>query len=83
MAANCPKLTLDYTVDEGGWFIGNLRQIPGVISQGKTLDELKANILDALLLMLEDIAEESQANSSNQFPTGAKLQSVALQFQTL
>ncbi|MDD9802742.1 MAG: type II toxin-antitoxin system HicB family antitoxin [Deltaproteobacteria bacterium] len=46
--------TLDYTVDEGGWFIGNLRQIPGVISQGKTLDELKANILDALLLMLED-----------------------------
>lgn len=83
MQTNSPKLTLDYTVDEGGWFIGNLRQIPGVISQGKTLDELKANILDALLLMLEDIAEESQANPSNQFPAGAKLQSVALQFQTL
>jgi len=64
MAANHTELTLDYTVDEGGWFIGKLRQIPGVVSQGKTLDELKANILDALLLMLEDIAEEIHPRDS-------------------
>jgi len=64
MAANHTELTLDYTVDEGGWFIGKLRQIPGVVSQGKTLDELKANILDALLLMLEDIAEKIHPRGS-------------------
>jgi predicted RNase H-like HicB family nuclease len=36
-----------------GWFVGRLREVPGVFSQGETLEELKANIDDAYELMRE------------------------------
>jgi len=38
---------------ENGWLIGQIMEIPAVISQGKTIDELKANLLDALNLILD------------------------------
>ena len=48
--------TLDYWVDDG-WYIGRLKEIPGVFSQGETLAELEENIKDAYFLMLEDYRE--------------------------
>jgi predicted RNase H-like HicB family nuclease len=48
--------TLEYWTDEG-WFVGKLREVPGVFSQGETLDELKVNIADAYRLMLESEPE--------------------------
>ncbi len=45
-------LTLDYWIDDG-WYVGKLREVPGIFSQGKTLAELKLNIRDALELVLE------------------------------
>lgn len=50
LVATC---TLDYWIDDG-WFVGRLRENPGVFSQGKTLEELKRNIEDALELLLEE-----------------------------
>lgn len=44
--------TLEYWNDDG-WFVGKLKEIPGVFSQGETLKELKENISDAYHLMLE------------------------------
>ncbi len=44
--------TLEYWLDEG-WYIGRLKDVPGVFSQGQTLEELKDNILDAYNLMIE------------------------------
>ena len=49
------NFTLDYWLDDG-WYIGRLREVPGVFSQGETLEELKLNIEDAFKLMLQDIA---------------------------
>jgi len=46
------KLTLEYWQDEG-WYVGRLVEVPGVFSQGETLDELKENIQDAYKLMLD------------------------------
>ncbi len=46
-------LTLEYWQDEG-WFVGKLKEIPGVFSQGKTLDELKGNTIDAYRMMLHE-----------------------------
>ncbi len=43
--------TLEYWKDEG-WFVGRLREVPGVFSQGETLEELKENIADAYRMML-------------------------------
>jgi predicted RNase H-like HicB family nuclease len=46
------KLTLEYWEDEG-WFVGRIVEVPGVFSQGESLDELKGNIQDAYKLVLE------------------------------
>ena len=48
--------TMEYWIDEG-WYVGRLKGIPGVFSQGKTLEELEANIEDAYRLMTEDEKE--------------------------
>ena len=48
--------TLDYWIDDD-WYVGKLKEIPNVFSQGKTLKELEENIKDAYMLMLEDDAE--------------------------
>lgn len=45
--------TLEYWPDEGG-YVGRLREVPGVFSQGETLEELEENIQDAYQLVLED-----------------------------
>jgi predicted RNase H-like HicB family nuclease len=55
--------TLEYWQDDG-WFVGKLREIPGVFSQGKTLEELKENIIDAYRMMLAEYdTGEKQADS--------------------
>ena len=37
---------------ENGWFVGQIKEIPAAISQGKNIEELNANLLDALRLVL-------------------------------
>lgn len=32
--------------EENGWFVGHIQEYPDYESQGKTLDELKENLLD-------------------------------------
>jgi predicted RNase H-like HicB family nuclease len=45
--------TLEYWMDEG-WYVGRLREVPGIFSQGESLKELEENIRDAYHLMVED-----------------------------
>lgn len=47
------KLNAIIEKGESGWFVGQIEEIPAVISQGKTIEELKMNLLDALKLYLE------------------------------
>lgn len=47
------RFALEYWVDEG-WFVGRLKEVPGVFSQGETLEELEENIKDAYHLMIEE-----------------------------
>ena len=46
MAKKEREFTLDYWED-GAWVVGRLREHPEVVSQGKDLDELLENIIDA------------------------------------
>jgi predicted RNase H-like HicB family nuclease len=39
---------------DGDWYVGRLPQVPGVFSQGATLEELEENLRDAYRLMLEE-----------------------------
>jgi len=45
--------TLEYWQD-GGYYVGKLKEIPGIFSQGKTLKDLKENILDAYNIIMKD-----------------------------
>ncbi len=42
--------------DEDGYFVGEVPQLRGCYSQGRTLDELMANIREVIELCLEDEA---------------------------
>ena len=51
---------IDFTAiiekSEDGWYVGQLEELPEVISQGKTIEELQNNLQDALeLIMQEDL----------------------------
>lgn len=45
-------LTVLYEEGEEGWIIASIPAVPGVLSQGRTRDEARENVLDALALML-------------------------------
>jgi predicted RNase H-like HicB family nuclease len=45
--------TLEYWMDEG-WYVGRLKEVPGVFSQGESLEELEENIREAYQLMMEE-----------------------------
>ena len=45
------RFTLEYWRD-GDWYAGRLLEVPGVFSQGETLDELRENIQEAYDLMV-------------------------------
>ncbi|MDA2925929.1 type II toxin-antitoxin system HicB family antitoxin [Acidobacteria bacterium AH-259-G07] len=47
------KFTLEYWIDDGR-YVGRLKQVPGVFSQGESLEELEQNIRDAYRLMMEE-----------------------------
>ncbi|OQW90700.1 MAG: HicB family protein [Thiotrichaceae bacterium IS1] len=51
------EFTLEYWQDDG-WYVGRLKEIPNVFSQGETLEELQDQIKDAYQLLL---AESSPA----------------------
>jgi predicted RNase H-like HicB family nuclease len=50
--------TLEYWQDDN-WFVGKLKEIPAVFSQGKTIEELKENIIDAYRMMLAESEVEA------------------------
>ena len=58
------QLTLEYWEDDG-WFVGRLVEVPGVFSQGETIDELKENIQDAYRML-------SESEPLDSFPSARK-----------
>jgi predicted RNase H-like HicB family nuclease len=49
-----PEFNLTILYDEGdnGWIVASIPAVPGVLSQGRTRQEARENVLDALALML-------------------------------
>jgi predicted RNase H-like HicB family nuclease len=50
------KFTLEYWLDDD-WYVGRIKEVPGVFSQGATLSELEQNIVDAYKMVISE--EES------------------------
>ena len=48
------NFTLEYWIDDD-WYVGRLREVPGVFSQGESIEELKENIRDAYRMVMEEV----------------------------
>ena len=47
------KVTAIIEKSNDGWFVGQIEEMPAALSQGKSIEELKLNLLDALKLLME------------------------------
>ena len=46
-------LTIVYEEGDDGWIVASVPEVPGVHSQGRTREEARANVIDALHGILE------------------------------
>jgi len=46
------KLTAIIEKSKDGWYVGQIEEIPAALAQGKTIEELKVNLLDAVQMIL-------------------------------
>jgi predicted RNase H-like HicB family nuclease len=51
------KASVDFTIafdspDEEGWIVARVLEVPGALSQGRTREEARDNVLDALQTVL-------------------------------
>ena len=47
------QLTIVYEPGDDGWVVASIPEVPGAHSQGRTREEAKANVVDALRGILE------------------------------
>lgn len=57
------KLTALIEKSDDGWFVGQLEEFPAVLSQGKTIEELKFNLKDALNLLLDSNCQSVESEN--------------------
>ncbi len=63
--------SVDFTIafdepDKDGWIAARVLEVPGALSQGRTREEARENVLDALRTVLtpdEDLAGEASAEA--------------------
>jgi len=48
------KFTVDMEKGEDGWFVAQCREIPEAMTQGKTIEEAKKNIVEVIDLILTE-----------------------------
>lgn len=59
------QFTLEYWQD-GVFYVGRLLEIPGIFSQGKTLEELRENIQDAYDVMVTQARSPAPVTAQQQ-----------------
>jgi predicted RNase H-like HicB family nuclease len=47
------RVTIVYEDGEDGWIVASIPEVPGANSQGRTREEARANVIDALRGILE------------------------------
>ena len=64
------KFTAIIEKGENGWYVGQIEEVPAAISQGKTIEELKNNLLVALKLVLDvnkELIEKEYSDSGKPY----------------
>jgi predicted RNase H-like HicB family nuclease len=63
------RLTIDYDEpDEDGWIVARIIEVPGAMSQGRTREEARVNVIDALRLMLTPDEDDVSVASNRSEP---------------
>ena len=60
------EYTAIITEVEDGWYMGQCEQVPGAITQGKTVEEVQENLKEALALVLESEQEHCRKQYEGQ-----------------
>jgi predicted RNase H-like HicB family nuclease len=68
------QLTIAYDEpDKNGWIVACVLQVPGALSQGRTREEARANVIDALRLMLTPDDDQRDSISGSSEPLDLQL----------
>lgn len=62
------QLTIVYEEGDDGWVISSIPEVPGAMSQGRTRQEARANVIDALQLMLSPAPRQGDSQSADREP---------------
>ncbi len=54
------KFRIHITQDEDGWFVAECPALPGCVSQGKTREEARSNIQEAMQGYLESLQKHNE-----------------------
>jgi predicted RNase H-like HicB family nuclease len=52
---------------DGDWYIGYCPEVPGANGQGKTLDECRESLIEAIRLVLQDRRERGPARPTDRW----------------
>ena len=53
-----------YTTIEDGWIMATVPELPGAVTQGRDLDEARANIKEAVELLLQSYRENAEKDDA-------------------
>ena len=57
------QFTILYEDGDDGWVIAQVKEVPGAVSQGRTREQARENVIDALRLMLRPEPEGTPVDS--------------------
>lgn len=52
--------------DEDGWIVARVIEVPGAVSQGRTREDARTNVIDALRLMLSPDEGEGENDAADE-----------------
>jgi predicted RNase H-like HicB family nuclease len=58
--------TVVYQRVEDGWFMATVAELPGAVTQGRTLDEAREMIKEAVELLIESYRENAKKDASGE-----------------
>jgi len=61
-----PQLTIAYDSDEDGWIVARVIEMPGALSQGRTREEARENVIHALRLLLSPTTDAPAASGETE-----------------
>jgi len=64
-----------FTTIEDGWIMATVPELPGAVTQGRNLDEARANIREAVELLLQSYRE----NAKKDAPGGAMWETLTVE----